>query len=114
MGRRHHRRGREHRRPPRGAGHGHRPVRGRAVLDRVASRKLACCGLRGVKLVISDAHEGLKVAITRILCATWRRCRVGPLKKSQTIRRCEWRASDAIARSTSRSRLRSWIDSNSL
>jgi len=33
-----------------------------------------------VKLVISDAHEGLKVAITRILCATWRRCRVGPFE----------------------------------
>lgn len=39
-------------------------------------RKLARRGLRGVKLVISDAHEGLKAAITRILCATWQRCRV--------------------------------------
>jgi transposase-like protein len=39
-------------------------------------RKLARRGLRGVKLVISDAHEGLKAAITRVLCATWRRCRV--------------------------------------
>jgi transposase-like protein len=29
-----------------------------------------------VKLVISDAHEGLKAAITRVLCATWQRCRV--------------------------------------
>jgi transposase-like protein len=26
--------------------------------------------------VISDAHEGLKAAITRVLCATWQRCRV--------------------------------------
>jgi len=33
-------------------------------------------GLRGVKLVISDAHEGLKAAITRVLSATWQRCRV--------------------------------------
>jgi transposase-like protein len=33
-------------------------------------------GLRGVKLVISDAHEGLKAAITKILSATWQRCRV--------------------------------------
>jgi putative transposase len=33
-------------------------------------------GLRGVKLVISDAHEGLKVAIARVLRATWQRCRV--------------------------------------
>jgi transposase-like protein len=29
-----------------------------------------------VKLVISDAHEGLKAAITRVLSATWQRCRV--------------------------------------
>jgi putative transposase len=33
-------------------------------------------GLRGVKLVISDAHEGLKAAITRVLGASWQRCRV--------------------------------------
>jgi len=39
-------------------------------------RKLARRGLRGVKLVISDAHEGLKAAITKILHATWQRCRV--------------------------------------
>jgi transposase-like protein len=38
-------------------------------------------GLRGVKLVISDAHEGLKHAIGKVLGATWQRCRVGPLKK---------------------------------
>jgi transposase-like protein len=33
-------------------------------------------GLTGIKLVISDAHEGLKAAIVRILGATWQRCRV--------------------------------------
>jgi transposase-like protein len=33
-------------------------------------------GLTGIKLVISDAHEGLKAAITRVLGATWQRCRV--------------------------------------
>ena len=33
-------------------------------------------GLRGVKLVVSDAHEGLKAAITKVLSATWQRCRV--------------------------------------
>jgi putative transposase len=33
-------------------------------------------GLRGVKLVVSDAHEGLKAAIARVLGATWQRCRV--------------------------------------
>ena len=33
-------------------------------------------GLRGVKLVISDAHEGLKAAVARVLHASWQRCRV--------------------------------------
>src|ERR687897_2665951 len=33
-------------------------------------------GLRGVKLVISDAHDGLTAAITRVVGATWQRCRV--------------------------------------
>src|SRR3954465_9048092 len=33
-------------------------------------------GLKGVKLVISDAHDGLRLAITRVLDATWQRCRV--------------------------------------
>src|SRR5947209_12423576 len=33
-------------------------------------------GLEGVKLVVSDAHEGLKAAIRRVLGATWQRCRV--------------------------------------
>jgi ABC-type polysaccharide/polyol phosphate transport system ATPase subunit len=32
--------------------------------------------LNGVKLVISDAHDGLRLAITRVLGATWQRCRV--------------------------------------
>ena len=32
-------------------------------------------GLRGVKLVISDAHEGLKAAIAKVPHATWQRCR---------------------------------------
>ena len=39
-------------------------------------RKLARRGLRGVKLVISDAHEGIKIAIAKVLNATWQRCRV--------------------------------------
>ena len=29
-----------------------------------------------MKLVISDAHEGLKAAIRRVFAATWQRCRV--------------------------------------
>ncbi|MGO9982733.1 MAG: IS256 family transposase [Rhodomicrobium sp.] len=39
-------------------------------------RKLGKRGLRGVKLVISDAHEGIKAAASRVLKATWQRCRV--------------------------------------
>ena len=39
-------------------------------------RKLRRRGLRGVKLVISDAHEGIKAAVAKILQATWQRCRV--------------------------------------
>jgi transposase-like protein len=39
-------------------------------------RKLARRGLRGVKLVVSDAHEGIKVAVAKVLSATWQRCRV--------------------------------------
>ena len=39
-------------------------------------RKLTRRGLRGVKLVISDAHEGIKAAVSRVLSCTWQRCRV--------------------------------------
>jgi len=39
-------------------------------------RSLAKRGLKGVKLVISDAHEGLKAAIRRVFGASWQRCRV--------------------------------------
>ena len=34
-------------------------------------RSLTRCGLRGAKLVVSDAHPGLKAAITKVLNATW-------------------------------------------
>jgi transposase-like protein len=39
-------------------------------------RKLARRGLRGVKLVISDGHEGIKATVSKILTASWQRCRV--------------------------------------
>ena len=39
-------------------------------------RNLARRGLRGVKLVVSDAHEGLKAAVAHVLHAGWQRCRV--------------------------------------
>src|SRR5215203_2203856 len=34
-------------------------------------RKLARRGLRGVKLVVSDAHEGIKAAVSKILHGSW-------------------------------------------
>ena len=39
-------------------------------------RKLARRGLRGVKLVVSDSHQGIKAAVSRVFTATWQRCRV--------------------------------------
>jgi putative transposase len=39
-------------------------------------RSLGRRGLRGVKLVISDSHVGLKAAIAKVFKATWQRCRV--------------------------------------
>src|SRR6185437_1516485 len=36
-------------------------------------RKLRRRGLRAVKLVISDAHEGIKAAVTKLMNATWQR-----------------------------------------
>ncbi len=44
-------------------------------------RQLARRGLRGVKLVISDANEGIKAAISKVLHATWQRCRVHFMRK---------------------------------
>ena len=45
-------------------------------------RALTRRGLRGVKLVISDAHEGLKVAAAKVLNATWQRCKVHFLRNA--------------------------------
>jgi transposase-like protein len=39
-------------------------------------RSLRARGLDGVRLVISDAHTGLKAAISRVFDASWQRCRV--------------------------------------
>ncbi|CAN2536085.1 IS256+family+transposase+ISAli6 [Methylocapsa aurea] len=39
-------------------------------------RKLRRRGLRGVKLVVSDAHEGIKAAVAKVMHAGWQRCRV--------------------------------------
>lgn len=45
-------------------------------------RQLTRRGLRGVKLVISDAHEGLKAATAKVLNATWQRCRIHFLRNA--------------------------------
>src|SRR5437879_4119085 len=45
------------------------------LLDR-ALCQLARCGLRDVKLVISDAHQGIQAAVAKVLTAIWQRCRV--------------------------------------
>ena len=39
-------------------------------------RSLARRGLRGVKLLVSDAHEGIKASVARVFSASWQRCRV--------------------------------------
>jgi putative transposase len=45
-------------------------------------RSLMRRGLRGVKLVVSDAHEGLKAAAAKVLKASWQRCRVHFLRNA--------------------------------
>jgi transposase-like protein len=64
-------------------GDGRREVLGMAIGTSEAEtfwtdflRSLARRGLRGVKLIISDAHEGIKAAVSRVFSATWQRCRV--------------------------------------
>ncbi len=58
-------------------GCGHRPERGPPVLDARSFVRFIKRGLKGVRLVISDAHEGLRQAIAKILAgSTWQRCRV--------------------------------------
>jgi putative transposase len=64
-------------------GDGRREVLGMAVGASEAEtfrveflRSLARRGLRGAKLVISDAHEGLKAAVAKVLHSGWQRCRV--------------------------------------
>lgn len=45
-------------------------------------RSLTRRGLRGVKLVISDAHPGLKAAADKVLGCTWQRCKVHFLRNA--------------------------------
>lgn len=45
-------------------------------------RKLRRRGLRGVKLVVSDAHEGIKAAVAKLMNAAWQRCRVHTMRNA--------------------------------
>jgi putative transposase len=48
-------------------------------------RSLNRRGLRGVKLVISDSHEGIKAAASKVLKATWQRCRVHFMRNARAF-----------------------------
>jgi putative transposase len=53
-------------------------------------RSLVARGLNGVKLVISDAHSGLKAAIAAVVqAAAWQRCRVHTIR-TQSPDRLSW------------------------
>jgi putative transposase len=49
-------------------------------------RTLVARGLRGVKLVTSDAHRGLKNAVQTVLVeASWQRCRVHFMRNALSL-----------------------------
>jgi putative transposase len=59
-------------------------------------RSLVKRGLRGVRLVISDAHEGLRQAIAKVLHeASWQRCRVHFMRNLLSV--VPKQAQDAVA-----------------
>jgi len=62
-------------------------------------RSLVKRGLRGTKLVVSDAHEGL-AAIRRVMGASWQRWNAGLLKNLS--------GSDLLVRATLRRGARCW------
>lgn len=49
-------------------------------------RSMRARGLGGVRLVISDAHTGLKAAIARVFEATWQRYRVHWMRNALAVR----------------------------
>ena len=60
-------------------------------------RSLKQRGLRGVRLAISDHHEGLKAAIARVLACPWQRCTVHFLRNMVTHCRRDQRGLVAAA-----------------
>src|SRR5512147_2568019 len=69
-------------------------------------RKLTRRGLRGVKLVISDGHEGIKAAVAKVLNASWQRCRVH-FMQSRQARRLLLAGATCMGRPAARRRRRS-------
>ncbi len=67
-------------------------------------RKLARRGLQGVKLAVSDDQEGIKAAVSKVLTASWQRCRVHFMRNA--CWRTPARAADAWSRPSSPPRLR--------
>jgi putative transposase len=62
-------------------------------------RRLRRRGLAGVRLAVSDHHEGLKAAIARVLCCPWQRCTVHFVRDMhQHCRRSERRLVSAALR----------------
>ena len=68
-----------------------------SVLRRWVELRGAGRGLRGVKLVASDAHEGIKAAVSKVLTAGWQRSRsqntwsnylIPPIASMNTATRC--------------------------
>ena len=60
-------------------------------------RSLTARGLRGVKLVISDAHEGIKAATKKVFHAIWQRCRVHFMRNAMAHAGVKQRAMVAAA-----------------
>jgi transposase-like protein len=63
-------------RPPLGAGDRRGRGRDPGAFWREFLRGLRARGLTGVRLCISDAHQGLKAAIAQVLGCPWQRCSV--------------------------------------
>jgi putative transposase len=59
-----------------------REARARSCDVTAKRMKLRRRGLRGVKLVISDAHECIKAAVSKIMNASWQRCRVHTMRNA--------------------------------
>ena len=48
-------------------------------------RSLTARGLRSIKLVILDAHEGIKAAVKKVFHASWQRCRAHIIRSEDLL-----------------------------